>query len=55
MGDNLYCLVIIDDFTKYTWVFFLQEKYEVASIFKKFVKKAQNEFDCKIKKTKSDN
>jgi transposase InsO family protein len=54
-GCNLYCLVIIDDFSRYTWVFFLHDKSEVASIFKKFTKKAQNEFDCKIKKIRSDN
>jgi transposase InsO family protein len=54
-GGNLYCLVIVDDFSRYTWVFFLHDKSEVASIFKKFAKKAQNEFDCKIKKIRSDN
>jgi transposase InsO family protein len=36
-------------------VFFLHDKSKVASIFKKFAKKAQNEFDCKIKKIRSDN
>jgi hypothetical protein len=50
VGGNLYCLVIVDDFSRYTWVFFLHDKFEVASIFKKFAKKPQNEFDCKIKK-----
>jgi transposase InsO family protein len=55
VGGNLYCLVIVDDFSRYTWVFFLHDKSEVASIFKKFAKKAQNEFDCKIKKIRSDN
>ena len=54
-GGNLYCLVVVDDFSRYTWVFFLYDKSEVASIFKKFAKKAQNEFDCKIKKIRSDN
>jgi transposase InsO family protein len=54
-GGNLYCLVIVDDFSRYTWVFFLHDKSKVASIFKKFAKKAQNEFDCKIKKIRSDN
>jgi hypothetical protein len=49
-GGNLYCMVIVDGFSRYTWVFFLHDKSEVASIFKKFAKKAQNEFDCKIKK-----
>jgi transposase InsO family protein len=55
VGGNLYYLVIVDDYSRYTWEFFLQEKSEVASIFKKFSKKAQNEFDCKIKKIGSDN
>jgi transposase InsO family protein len=36
-------------------LFFLHDKSEVASIFKKFVKKAQNEFDYKIKKIRSGN
>jgi hypothetical protein len=54
-GGNLYCLVIVDDFSRYTWVFFLHDKYKVASMFKKFAKKAQNEFDCKIKKIRSHN
>src|SRR6266508_2798150 len=26
IGGNLYCLVIVDDYTRYTWLFFLQEK-----------------------------
>jgi transposase InsO family protein len=54
-GGNLYCLVIVDDFSRYTWVLFLHDKSKIASIFKKFAKKAQNEFDCKIKKIISDN
>jgi transposase InsO family protein len=54
-SGNLYCLVIVDDFSRYTWVFFLHDKSVVASIFKKFAKKAQNEFECKIKKIRSDN
>jgi hypothetical protein len=54
-GGNLYCLVIVDDFLRYTWVFFLHDKSQVASIFKKFAKKPQNEFDCKIMKIRSDN
>jgi hypothetical protein len=54
-SGNLYFLVITDDFSRYTWMFFLHDKSEVASIFKKFAKKAQNEFECKIKKIRSDN
>jgi transposase InsO family protein len=47
--------VIVYDYSRFTWVFFLQDKTKVASIFKKFAKKAQNEFNVKIKKIRSDN
>ena len=43
LGGNLYCLVIVDDYSRYTWVFFLHDKTEVAAYFKKFAKRAQNE------------
>jgi transposase InsO family protein len=55
LGGNLYCLVIVDDYSRYTWVFFLHDKTEVTSSFKKFAKRAQNKFDVKIKKIRSDN
>jgi len=55
IGGNLYCLVIVDDFSRYTWVFFLQDKSEVTSIFKKFAKKAQNEYQVPLIKIRSDN
>ena len=35
-GGNLYCLLIVDDFSRYIWVFFLHDKSGVASKFKKF-------------------
>ena len=54
LGGNKYCLVLVDDYSRYTWTFFLQDKAKVASIFKKFVKNAQNQFDVKRKKIRSD-
>ena len=39
----------------FTWVFFLHDKSEVQETFKKFAKRAQNEFETKIKKVRSDN
>ena len=53
LGGNLYCLVIVDDYSRYT--FFLHDKSEVASYFKKFAKRTQNEFEVKLKKIRSDN
>ena len=55
IGGNKYGLVIVDDFSRYTWVFFLRDKSEVQGIFKKFVRRAQNEFELKIKNVRSDN
>jgi hypothetical protein len=37
------------------WVFFLQDKGETQELLKKFLKRAQNEFDAKVKKIRSDN
>ena len=36
-------------------VFFLRDKSEVHGIFEKFAKRAQNKFDVKIKRVRSDN
>ena len=55
LGGNLYCLVVVDDFSRYTWVFFLEDKSIVADTFKKFAKKAQNQYDVQLVKIRSDN
>jgi transposase InsO family protein len=55
IGGNLYCLVIVDDFSRHIWVFFLHDKTEVANTFKKFAKKAQNEYKVNLMKIRSDN
>ncbi len=50
IGGNSHCLVIVDDYSRYTWVFFLHDKSIVAELFKKFAKRAQNEFSCTLVK-----
>jgi len=55
IGGNKYGSVIVDDYSQYTWVFFLEDKTEIALIFKKFAKRVQNEFETTIKKIRSDN
>ena len=55
LGGNLYCLVIIYDFSRYTWTFFLEDKSKTMGIFKTFVKQAQNEFESSVVKVRSDN
>jgi hypothetical protein len=55
IGGNSYDLVVVDDYSRHTWIFFLNDKSNVFSIFKGFAKRAENEFDFKIKKIRSDN
>jgi transposase InsO family protein len=39
IGGNKYEFVIVDDFTRCIWVFFLVDKSDVFDIFKKFIKR----------------
>jgi hypothetical protein len=55
IGGSKYGLVIVDDFSLFTWVFFLQDKSETQSTLKRFLKRAQNESELKVKKISSDN
>jgi hypothetical protein len=32
IGDNLYCLVIVDDYSRYTWTLFVGDKSETPEI-----------------------
>ena len=55
IGGNKYGFVIVDDFTRYTWVSFLVDKSDVFATFKSFVKCIHNEFETTIKRVRSDN
>jgi hypothetical protein len=55
IGESKYDLVIVDDFSRFTWVFFLQDKSETQGTLKRFLRRAQNEFELKVKKIRSDN
>jgi transposase InsO family protein len=47
--------MIVDDYIRYTWVFFLVDKSNVFATFKSFVKGIHNEFETAIKRVRSDN
>jgi transposase InsO family protein len=55
IDGSKYCLVIVDDYSRFTWVFFLQEKSQTQETLKGFLRRAQNEFGLRIKKIRSDN
>ncbi|GJR90347.1 hypothetical protein Tco_0214358 [Tanacetum coccineum] len=50
-----YCLVVIDDYSRFTWVFFLTTKDETSEILKNFIKEIENLVDKKVKIIRSDN
>jgi uncharacterized SAM-dependent methyltransferase len=55
IDGNKYDLVIFYNSSHFTWVFFLQDKSETQEVLKKFLRRAQNELDAKVKKIRSDN
>ncbi|GJT83027.1 putative ribonuclease H-like domain-containing protein [Tanacetum coccineum] len=50
-----YCLVVTDDYSRFTWVFFLTTKDETNEILKNFIKEIENLVDKKVKIIRSDN
>jgi transposase InsO family protein len=48
-------LVIINDYSHFTWVFFVYDKSEVQGKVKTFIRREQREFGLPIKKVRSDN
>ncbi|GKE26401.1 putative ribonuclease H-like domain-containing protein, partial [Tanacetum coccineum] len=50
-----YCLVVTDDFSRFSWVFFLATKDETSGILKIFITEIENQLDYKVKVIRSDN
>jgi transposase InsO family protein len=55
IGGKLYCLVIVDDYSCYTWTMFLGDKSETLGIFKTFVRRAPRDYNTQIVKIRSGN
>jgi transposase InsO family protein len=55
IGGNKYGLVIVDDFSRFTWVFFLHDKSEANRVVKNLIRRVKNEFELKVKNVRSDN
>ena len=54
MGRKMYIMVVVDDFSRYSWVEFLREKSEACEKMEKLYKKLQNEKRVPIIKIRSD-
>ncbi|GJU33554.1 putative ribonuclease H-like domain-containing protein [Tanacetum coccineum] len=52
---KMYCLVVIDDYSRFNWVLFLATKDETSGILKSFITRVENLIDQRIKVIRCDN
>nr|GEZ37430.1 putative ribonuclease H-like domain-containing protein [Tanacetum cinerariifolium] len=55
LSKKSYCLVITDDYSSFSWVFFLASKDETASVLKTFLIGLENLLSLKVKIIRCDN
>nr|GEW14140.1 putative ribonuclease H-like domain-containing protein [Tanacetum cinerariifolium] len=55
LNKKSYCLVVTDDYSRFTWVFFLATKDETSPILKTFITGIENQLSLKVKIIRSDN
>nr|GEX25230.1 retrovirus-related Pol polyprotein from transposon TNT 1-94 [Tanacetum cinerariifolium] len=55
LNKKMHCLVFIDDYSRFTWVFFLASKDETSSILKIFITGIEKLVDHKVKVIRCDN
>ncbi|GJX16248.1 retrovirus-related pol polyprotein from transposon TNT 1-94 [Tanacetum coccineum] len=55
LKKKMYCLVVTDDYSRFTWVFFLATKDETSGILKSFITGIENLVDHKVKVIRCDN
>ncbi|GJV93147.1 putative ribonuclease H-like domain-containing protein [Tanacetum coccineum] len=55
LNHKTYCLVITDDFSRFSWVFFLRTKDETSGILKDFIRQIENQLNQKVKTIRCDN
>nr|GEZ34739.1 putative ribonuclease H-like domain-containing protein [Tanacetum cinerariifolium] len=55
LNKKSYCLVVTDDYSRFSWVFFLATKDETSLILKTFITGIENQLSLKVKIIRSDN
>ncbi|KAL3326570.1 hypothetical protein AABB24_037309, partial [Solanum stoloniferum] len=50
-----YFLIVVDDFSRFTWISLLQTKKDVIVVLRSFISMVCNQFDCAIKVLRFDN
>jgi hypothetical protein len=54
LGGKKYAYVVVDDFSRYTWINFIREKSDVFEVFKELCLKLQREKESPVIKIRSD-
>nr|GEW27464.1 hypothetical protein [Tanacetum cinerariifolium] len=54
LNKKSYCLVVTDDYSRFTWVFFLATKDETSPILKTFITILENQLSLRVKVIRSD-
>nr|GEV98005.1 putative ribonuclease H-like domain-containing protein [Tanacetum cinerariifolium] len=55
LNHKWYCLVVTDDFSRFTWTFFLRTKDDTSSFLRNFITEIENLKDLKVKIIRCDN
>ncbi|XP_052627206.1 uncharacterized protein LOC128133719 [Lactuca sativa] len=55
INRNSFCLVVIDDYSRFTWVFFLYNKAEIPNLIKRFIVMIENQTNNQVKALRIDN
>nr|GEY36056.1 hypothetical protein [Tanacetum cinerariifolium] len=55
INEKRYVLVVVDDYSRYTWVFFLHSKDEASDMIISFIKKTQVNLQLQVQRVRIDN
>ncbi|GKC04611.1 retrovirus-related pol polyprotein from transposon TNT 1-94 [Tanacetum coccineum] len=54
INQEKYTLVIVDDYSRYTWVHFLRKKSQAPEMIMSFIRMVENQNDVKVKQIRTD-
>jgi hypothetical protein len=55
VGGSRYFVIFVDDFSRYTWIYLIKNRFEVLTIYRDFAKMIQTQYSKTIKVFCSDN
>ncbi|GJS97841.1 retrovirus-related pol polyprotein from transposon TNT 1-94 [Tanacetum coccineum] len=55
INHEKYTLVIVDEYSRYTWVHFLRKKSQAPEMIMSFIRMVENQNDVKVKQIRNDN